>query len=154
MTKITVVEALAPEIKVKMENDLVAYEAEHGIDVNYKRFSLVMTDDLEEVIGAINAYTVFSEVYIDEVWVDGGHRRKGLGQQLIMEMERLFKGKGFNNMNLVTNEFQAAGFYEKCGFVLEFTRKNVQNPKLTKFFFAKYFDDAVQMQGLLNVGEA
>lgn len=29
--------------------------------------------------------------------------------------------------------------YEKCGFELEFVRKNKSNPKLTKYFFIKYF---------------
>ena len=45
----------------------------------------------------------------------------------------------FNNINLVTNSFQAPGFYEKCGFKLEFIRKNEKNPKLTKYFYVKYF---------------
>ena len=31
------------------------------------------------------------------------------------------------------------GFIEKCGFELEFVRKNKTNPKLDKYFYVKYF---------------
>ena len=49
-------------------------------------------------------------------------------------MKKFFKDKGFNNINLVTNEFQAPKFYESCGFDLEFVRENKKNLKLTKYF--------------------
>src|SRR3990167_7589453 len=133
-----------------MEKDLVKYESENGIDVNYKRFSLVMTDDDGEVVGVLNAYTAFAEVYIDDMWIDSSHRRKGLGRNLINELEELFKGKGFNNINLCTSTFNAPDFYKKCGFELEHTRKNLKNPKLTKYFFVKFFDDEVQTQGIIK----
>lgn len=95
-----------------------------------------------------NAFTAFAEIYIDDMWVDSQHRRKGYGRQLLVELENHFKGKGFNNINLVTNAFNAPEFYKKCRFTLEFIRENVKNPKLTKYFFIKYFDDDVQTQGI------
>jgi hypothetical protein len=45
MTQIKFIDKLLPEVEEKMRQDLVAYEASHGIDVNYKRFSLMLTDD-------------------------------------------------------------------------------------------------------------
>ena len=60
----------------------------------------------------------------------------------------MFKNKGFNNINLVTSAFQAPEFNRKCGYVAEFTRENTRNPKLSKTFFSKYFEDTVQTQGL------
>lgn len=69
---------------------------------------------------------------------------------ILQALENHFRGKGFNNINLVTSAFQAPGFYEKCGFQVEFVRENMKNPKLTKTFFVKFFDDEVQTQGLLN----
>ncbi len=42
-------------------------------------------------------------------------------------------------MNTCTNEFQAPCFYEKCGFELEFIRKNEDNPRLNKYYFIKHF---------------
>ena len=83
--------------------------------------------------------TCFAEVYIDDLVVKEEHRGKGIGTKLIKEVENYYKDKNFNNMNLVTNGFQAPKFYEKCGFQLEFVRENKENPKLNKYFFVKYF---------------
>lgn len=150
MTRIKIVDQLPEKIAQKMQQDLVKYETHHGIDVNYTCFSYELVDDQDQTLGALNAFTAFSEIYIDDMWVDSAHRGKGLGKKLLSALENNFKGKGFNNINLVTNEFQAPDFYKKCGFDLEFTRHNLKNPKLTKYFFIKYFDDAIQTQGIIK----
>lgn len=148
--KINFVDELATDIEEKMRQDLVAYETSHGIDVNYKPFALVLTDHHNEVIGVLNAFTAFSEVYIEDMWVDSAHRGKGYGKKLIQELENRFEDKGFNNINLVTSAFSAPGFYKKCGFTVEFVRENAVNPQLTKTFFVKYFKNKIQTQGILK----
>lgn len=150
MISIKFVDQISEETENKMRNDLVAYEHSHGIDVNYKRFSLVLNNEHNETIGVVNAYTAFAEIYIDDMWVDSKHRRQGLGRKLIIELENHFKGKGFNNINLCTSQFNAPEFYKKCGFTAEFTRKNLKNQKLSKTFFVKYFDDEIQTQGTVE----
>lgn len=150
MDTVKFMDKVSDAIEEKMQKDLVAYESSHGIDVNYKRFSLVLYDDNEEAIGVINAFTAFAEIYIDDIWVDNAHRGQGYGRRLLSELENHFKGQGFNNMNLVTSHFQAPEFYKKCGFKEEFTRRNLKNPKLTKTFFIKYFGDEVQHQEILK----
>ena len=147
--KIEFVDQLSDTLKSRMEDDLINYEGNCGVDVNYKPLSLTLSND-QEVVGILNAYKVYSEVYIDDMWVHSTHRRKGYGRRLISELENHFKGKGFNNINLVTSAFQAPEFYTKCEFELEFTRENLQNPKLTKFFFVKFFDDEEQVQGIIS----
>lgn len=148
--KTELVDKLPKEIEEKMRKDLIEYETKHGIDVNYKPFSLVLRNEENNTIGVLNAFTAFSEIYIDDIWVDSACRGKGYGRQLIQTLEERFKGKGFNNMNLCTSAFQAPEFYKKCGFVVEFVRVNKKNPKLTKTFFIKYFDDEIQTQGILD----
>lgn len=145
------IDKLPPEIEEKMRKDLVEYESSHGIDVNYRRFSMIAKDVNGIPIGVINAFTAFAEVYIDDFWVDKSFRGQGYGRRLLQELENHFKGKGFNNINLVTNAFNAPEFYKKCGFTAEFVRKNLKNPKLTKTFFIKHFEDEVQTQGILKV---
>lgn len=148
--KITFVEQLSDEVETKMRTDLIAYESSHGIDVNYKTFSLVLNDDKNNILGILNAFTAFAEVYVDDLWVDKAYRGQGYGRTLLQALENHFKGKGFNNMNLVTSAFQAPEFYQKCGFEVEFVRKNHQNPKLTKTFLIKYFNEEVEIQGILQ----
>jgi hypothetical protein len=54
----------------QMQDDLVKYETSHGVDVNYKPFSIVAYDN-NHLIGVLNAYTAFSEIYIDDLWING-----------------------------------------------------------------------------------
>lgn len=148
--KIELTEELSEEIEEKMRHDLIAYESSHGIDVNYKKFALLLRDNSGNVVGVLNAFTAFSEIYVDDMWVDSSHRGKGYGRKLLEELENHFEGKGFNNINLVTSEFNAPEFYKKCGFTVEFVRENKINPKLTKTFFIKYFKNKHQTQGILK----
>jgi ribosomal protein S18 acetylase RimI-like enzyme len=148
--KIEFVDHLSEEIEEKMRNNFVDYESSHGVDVNYKPFALILRDDAGEAVGVVNAFTAFSEVYVDDMWVHSSHRGKGYGRKLLQSLEDHFEGRGFNNINLVTNAFNAPDFYKKCGFTAEFIRVNAVNPKLTKTFFIKYFKNEVQMQGILG----
>lgn len=146
--KINFVDELPEDIEKLMREDLVEYETKHGIDVNFKRFALVLTSDSGKVCGILNGFTAFSEIYIDDMWVHKSERGKGYGKKLIENLEEHFEGKGFNNMNLVTSEFNAPEFYKKCGFTVEFVRENKVNPKLTKTFFVRYFKNQIQTQGI------
>jgi len=58
---IELVDTLSNAIEEKMRKDLVDYENSHGIDVNYKRFSVVLTDQSRNAFGVLNAFTAFAE---------------------------------------------------------------------------------------------
>lgn len=148
--QITIEDDIDEAIQQRMQDDLKSYEARHGVDVNYRRFSLVMKNEHHQTIGVIQAYTAFAEIYVDDIWVDSQYRHQGYGRQMLMALEDHFTGQGFNNINLCTSAFQAPEFYKKCGYHEEFTRTNQQHPKLSKSFFVKFFDDTVQTQGLLK----
>ena len=120
-----------------IETEQEKYEAKNGIACNYTPFCFVARID-DIVVGAISGATFFAEIYIDELVVTEAHRRKGIGRKLIETVLEYYKDCGFRNINCCTNEFQAPGFYEKCGFELEFVRRNKDNPKLSKYFYIKY----------------
>jgi len=140
MIIIEYVDKVTADLNEKMEQGLLEYETSHGIDVNYKRFSLVLKKD-HDVVGIINAFHSYNSIHIEDMWVDSAQRGKGYGRKLIKALGDHFKGKGVNNINLVTCAFQAPDFYRKCGFKEEFVRANQQNPKLTMIFFVKFFDE-------------
>ena len=141
------VDVLPEEIEKTMSAGMADYESDHGVDVNFRRFAIIIEDDLGKPLGVLNAYTAYAEIYIDDLWVDSRYRGMGHGTQLINLVEDAYRDQGFNNINLVTSAFQAPGFYRKCGFEEEFTRANLQNPELSKTFFVKFFDSDVQTQG-------
>lgn len=143
------VDNLPEDIEKKKSESHIAYESSHGIDVNYREFFILIKDNHGQAIAVLTAYTAYSEIYVDDMWVDKPFRHQGYGKTLLQTLEDRFKDKGFNNINLVTNAFQAPEFYKKCGFTMEFVRENKINPKLTKIFFVKYFENKEQTQGIL-----
>ena len=143
-------DALPVETERKIANQHEAYETGRGVECRYTPFSLILRDAAGEIVGALSAYSAYAEVYVDDVWIDAGSRNRGLGRKLLRALEERYAGKGFNNINLVTNRFQAAGFYEKCGFEIEFVRENKHNPKLSKIFFIKYLEGEDQFRGVLD----
>lgn len=148
--KIEYLSTLSDDISEKIHHGHIIDEASHGIACNYKRFSLLLKNNDGTAIGALSAYTAFSEIYVDDIWVDPNYRKLGLGRNLLKELEEHFYDKGYNNINLVTSQFQAPDFYKKCGFEIEFVRENKYNPELTKIFFIKYFNNPNQHQGILK----
>ena len=139
--KISVVEQISKETNAKMDAGLKEYATSHGINVDWTPFALELFDEKNEVIGVLEAFSSYSSIYINELWVDKLHRGQGYGRKLVAELERLFKHKGFDNINTVTCAFQAPDFYKKCGFTAEFVRENRTNPKLTLTSFVKFFEE-------------
>jgi ribosomal protein S18 acetylase RimI-like enzyme len=91
------------------------------------------------IVGVLTGHSYYMEVYISDLIVLEEHRNKNIGSKLVQTVEEYHKSKGFENINLTTYSFQAPEFYKKCGFELDFIRENKENPKLTKYFFVKYF---------------
>lgn len=142
-------DSLPENIDKFVHNGHINDEKKNGIVCNYKPFYFVIKNN-SEIIAALTAYTAFSEIYIDDLWVSPNHRKLGIGRKLLLEVERSFSGKGYNNINLVTSQFQAPEFYKKCGYLVEFVRKNKINPKLSKIFYIKFFNEEEQTQGILK----
>ena len=137
--KISLVKQISKETEAKMAQGMTEYALSQGINVDWKPFALELFNERNETIGVLEAFSSYSSIYINELWVDKAYRGKGYGTQLIAELERLYKNKGFNNINTVSCAFQAPDFYKKCGFKVEFVRENLQNPKLSMTFFVKFF---------------
>lgn len=147
--QIELLDSLPLEIEDILSKGHAQDEKATQILYNFKKFSLIIKNKEGEVIGILQAYTVFAEIYIDDVWVKKEYRGHGYGRRLLQEVEDRFRGQGYNNINLVTSHFQAPGFYEKCGFEKEFVRENKKNPRLSKTFFVKYFNEQKESQGVL-----
>ena len=123
----------------KIADELLSeYDNENNVKYNFNKFGFIAKQN-DVTIGYLTGFSYYSEVTINNLVVLKEYRGKGIGTKLIKQVESHFKNKGFNNINLVTNEFQAPEFYKKCGYELEFVRKNKNNPKLNKYFFVKYF---------------
>ena len=151
-SRVEFVERLPDDIQTMVKKGQEDYETSHGVVCDYRNFWLLVRDANEEVIGFLAYYTAYAEVYVDDLWVAENHRRAGIGRILLRTLEERLKESGYNNVNLVTNGFQAVEFYKNCGYEVEFVRVNAHHPKLTKTFFIKYFESKHQTRGILSRG--
>ena len=115
------------------------YANKSNVESNYSSFCFVAKEN-NEVMGLVTGYSYYNEVHIGDLIVLEQHRNKDIGSQLINTVENHYKNKGFKHMNLSTYDFQAPEFYKKCGFQIEYIREDIENTKLTKYFFIKYFN--------------
>lgn len=129
---------LTDELEELMEEEYAKEEKKHNVFCNYNPFCFVARED-SNAMGIIVGYTSYEELYIDDLIVVDKYRGRDIGTKLVTEVENFYRGKGFNNINLCTNGFQAPKFYEKCGYQLEFVRRNKNNPKLDKYFYVKFY---------------
>lgn len=114
------------------------YDKTSDLSPNYKEFSFIAKEN-DEVAGILTGKCLHDEVKISDLIVTEKFRKNGIGSKLLKSVEEYFSDKNYTSISLTTYDFQAPKFYEKCGFELEFVRENKKNPKLTKYFFVKYF---------------
>ena len=113
------------------------HSAENGTSADYNEFTFAAKGG-NDIVGAVMGHAYYNEVHISELIVRKEYRGKDIGTALIKAVEDRFRDKGYDHISLTTHRFQAAGFYEKCGFTVEFIRKSRTDPKLDKYFMVKY----------------
>ena len=138
MISIEIKEKLDEKLYDFIDEEFNKYAIKNGVICNYTPFNFIAKEN-EKVVGIITGHSYYKEVKISDFIVLEEYRNRHIGSKLIKEVENYFRNKGFENINLTTYEFQAPEFYKKCGYNLEFIRENKENPKLTKYFFVKYF---------------
>ncbi len=123
-----------------IDDEFNKYAKKNEVVCNYKMFAFIAKDDEGNFLGIITGNTYYGEVHIEDLIVLEEYRKQHIGSRLINAVEEYYKGKEFENINLTTYGFQAPRFYEKCGFKIEFIRKNKKDSKLDKYYLVKYFE--------------
>lgn len=125
---------------LKREFDLsVPKDVPDDVIIQNNKIDLNSNNVDEKFVGIITGNSYYKEVHISDLIILDEYRNKHIGSKLVQTVEDYFKGKGFENINLTTYGFQAPEFYKKCGFEVEFIRKNKKNSKLDKYHLVKYF---------------
>lgn len=135
--RISINNGVTEKIEELAESWYEKYETSKDVLCEYKKFHII-AEKSGEIVGILIGYIAFSEIYVDDLVVHENYRKQGIGRILLQKLEEHFEGENYSNINLVTNEFQAPDFYKKCGYTLEFVRKNKKFPLLSKYFFIKW----------------
>ena len=99
-----------------IESRLSAFDESH---ITYKMNGSIrigMEENGRLIAGLDACVTAFKILYVSTVFVDEEYRRKGIGAQLIREMEKRAAAMGVNAIRLDTFDWQGKEFYEALGY--------------------------------------
>ena len=88
------------------------------------------------IAGLDACVTAFKILYVSTVFVDEEYRRKGIGTQLIYEMEKRAAAMGVNIIRLDTFNWQGKEFYEALGYERVGHYENAED-NYSEYFFVK-----------------
>ena len=94
------------KIGIVGKNDLVAFVAKDG----------------DTIVGGIQVEIFFGQLHIRLLYVDNAYRKYGVGKKLMEEAMNFGREMKCSQAFVETMSFQAFEFYQKLGFLLEFTR--------------------------------
>ena len=85
-------------------------------DDGHTPLNLVEYDADGNIIGGILGGTYWGWLYIDILWVDESHRKRGHGSKLLAEAEKEAVCRGCHHVHVDTMSSQAPDFYKKHGY--------------------------------------
>ena len=85
-------------------------------------FAFFIRDETNTIMGGCNGCTLYGSLYLDQLWVSDSIRHQGMGTQLIEAAFQYGKDKGCTFATVNTMDWEALGFYQKAGFIIEFER--------------------------------
>jgi ribosomal protein S18 acetylase RimI-like enzyme len=88
-----------------------------------RTLSCFVRDEDGRVIGGVIGRRWGQLCELQQLWVEAGHRGRGLGVGLVREFERHAVRKGCTSLCLETLSFQAPDFYLKLGYTIAFTMR-------------------------------
>ncbi|MFA6303927.1 MAG: GNAT family N-acetyltransferase [Legionella sp.] len=98
-------------------------------------FAIFIRDSLNNIIAGCNGNTLYGCLYIDQLWVSDTYRSQGLGTKLVEAAIKYGKDKTCTFAAVNTMDWEALGFYQKCGFKIEFERHGFH--KGSVFYFLR-----------------
>ena len=119
-----------------IESRLSAFDENH---IPYKMDGCIRIGVEEEgklIAGLDACITAYRILYVSTVFVDEDYRRKGIGAQMIREMEKRALAMGVNTVRLDTFNWQGKEFYEALEYRCVGHYENVEDG-YSEYFFLK-----------------
>ncbi|CEH29250.1 GCN5 family acetyltransferase [Aneurinibacillus migulanus] len=111
------------EFSTFLKNRIQEYNNEHSLphrntraEGSIKPINIIVSDSQQKWIGGITAECYWNWVEIHYFWFSEESRGKGLGGQLLDQVETIARQNGATKALLTTYEFQARSFYELKGY--------------------------------------
>lgn len=91
----------------------------------------------DELAGALVARRKYDHMYIELLTVAAAFQGRKIGRRLLAELEALAQERKIINITLKTRSYQAAGFYEKCGYDCYASLKDLPMRGVSMHYFVK-----------------
>lgn len=97
-----------------------------------------------EAAGFINARKILDEVYINNIAVSDKYRRNGIGERLLLALEKSVSPAAFITLEVRKSNLPAQNLYKKLGYAVVGERKNFySSPTENAILMTKYFTKEV-----------
>jgi len=132
------------EIIDQPEQELIDFLDERIAEFNWARWevnerkplAIQIKNDDGSIIAGASARTFGYWLLIDTLWVSEELRGQAVGKKILIELENTAKARGCTHSLLDTLNFQAMPFYEKYGYVTQWTQENYPETGC-KYFMVK-----------------
>lgn len=136
--QLNITHQVTPQDKEELLTGLRAYNAQF---LNLANFSgdiaVYARDDNGVMTGGLIGTRKGDWLNIDFLWVSEGARGSGLGSQVINAAEEEARRQGCRHALVDTASFQARPFYEKQGYVLQFSVQDYPHEGMQRHYLAK-----------------
>lgn len=113
------------------EFNLARWEVKEKVPI-----AVTIKDTHGEIIAGAGAKTFGKWLLIDNLWVSDEHRGQALGSKVLSALEQAAQKRGVQYVLLDTLNFQARPFYEKHGYLVQWTQKHYPRDG-QKYFMVK-----------------
>lgn len=116
LAHLVILEADAEQVATELDTRLQTWNEARIGPRNTRRLAFSVRDHSGRLIGGLHGELHWNAFYLATLWVDDDHRRRGYGTALMERAEAETRARSCEVVFLTTLTFQAAGFYEKCGY--------------------------------------
>ncbi|AZL15770.1 GNAT family N-acetyltransferase [Rickettsiales endosymbiont of Stachyamoeba lipophora] len=99
----------------------------------FKGVAFAIRDHKNEILAGTTAVIYYGCMFIELLWVDPHHRKKGLASSLVKRLEQVAKDNNCNMITITTMDWEAKPLYEKLGYFVEFERHGYYQESIRYF---------------------
>jgi len=104
------------ELDDRLTEELVAFNNAATGAAYRGTFSVKVTDEADELVGGLTAWTWGGLCGIELLWVRDGSRKDGWGSRILQAAEAEARRRGCDRVAVSSFTFQAPGFYQRHGY--------------------------------------
>jgi len=82
---------------------------------NYQPIVLLAKRE-EEQVGGVSGYSLYGWLHVEVLWVAETERKKGIGRDLMTQVEEVARQRNCAGIYLDTFDFQTPSFFERLGY--------------------------------------